>query len=237
MDAGVEGMMLSPGYSYDKAPDQQHFTGRESNQSMFRKILSNRDPRWQLQHVAAVPGIPDGQAQPGVHALGNARRTAFSAGRSPATCCRTAMPILIRNCSTPPNGRKYGYESGNPKCANCMLHSGYEASAVDYTFSFKGIFATMRAMLFSRYRDQEAARQVAAEKPKPTLVQIDAIAPRPTLTGIEGGGPARLTDGIEQAFDYRGDVTMTLGQRREASKATSSIASRRPIWRLHACVS
>jgi hopanoid biosynthesis associated radical SAM protein HpnH len=44
MDAGVEGMMLSPGYSYDKAPDQQHFVGREGNISMFRKILSNRDP-------------------------------------------------------------------------------------------------------------------------------------------------------------------------------------------------
>ena len=47
MDAGVEGMMISPGYSYDKAPDQQHFTGREQ-QAMFRKILSNRDPRWQF---------------------------------------------------------------------------------------------------------------------------------------------------------------------------------------------
>ena len=48
MNAGVEGMMISPGYSYDKAPDQQHFTGRERNIAMFRKILSNRDPRWQF---------------------------------------------------------------------------------------------------------------------------------------------------------------------------------------------
>src|SRR6202162_338983 len=28
MELGVEGMMLSPGYSYDKAPDQKHFLGR-----------------------------------------------------------------------------------------------------------------------------------------------------------------------------------------------------------------
>src|SRR5579862_1987042 len=48
MDAGVEGMMLSPGYSYDKAPDQQHFMGRERNISMFRKILSNRDRKWRF---------------------------------------------------------------------------------------------------------------------------------------------------------------------------------------------
>ena len=73
MDAGVEGMMISPGYSYDKAPDQQHFTGREGNQSMFRKLLSNRDPRLALQYVAAVPGVPHGQAQSALHALGHAR--------------------------------------------------------------------------------------------------------------------------------------------------------------------
>jgi hypothetical protein len=88
-----------------------------------------------------------------------------------------------------------------------MLHSGYEASAVDYTFTFKGIFATIRAML-SRYRDAEAARQLAAEKPKPALVQIDGIATRPTLTGTE---VAAAPSAIEQAFDYRGDVTVTLG--------------------------
>jgi hypothetical protein len=106
---------------------------------------------------------------------------------------------------------KYGYESGNPKCSSCMLHSGYEASAVDYTFSFRGIFATMRAMLFSGYRDGEAARQLAAEKPKSGLVQIDAIAPRPTIAGTEIAAPAQVAAGIEQAFDYRGDVTVTLG--------------------------
>jgi hypothetical protein len=92
-----------------------------------------------------------------------------------------------------------------------MLHSGYEASAVDYTFSFPGIFATVRAMLFSRYRDPEAARQVAAETPKPALVQIDAIAARPTLTGTQIAVADQLPDGIEQAFDYRGDVAVTLG--------------------------
>ena len=80
-----------------------------------------------------------------------------------------------------------------------------------YTFSPKGIFATIRAMLFSRYHDPEAARQVEAEKPKANLVQIDAIAPRPTLTGTQVAAPAQMATGIEQAFDYRGDVTVTLG--------------------------
>jgi hypothetical protein len=92
-----------------------------------------------------------------------------------------------------------------------MLHSGYEATAVNYTFTFRGVLAYVRAMLSSRYKDSEAAREVAAEKPKPALVQIDATATRPTLTGTEVAAPAHLANGIEQAFDYRGDVTVTLG--------------------------
>ena len=52
----------------------------------------------------------------------------------------------------------YGTESGNPKCANCMVHSGYEASAVNDTFgSVKGFLATVRATLFGgSYKDDAA---------------------------------------------------------------------------------
>src|SRR5437763_4015719 len=51
---------------------------------------------------------------------------------------------------------RYGTESGNPKCANCMVHSGYEASAVHDTFSsWKGFLATVKAT-FATYPDPEA---------------------------------------------------------------------------------
>ena len=50
----------------------------------------------------------------------------------------------------------YGTESGNPKCANCMVHSGYEPSAVNDTFgSLRGFASTVRAT-FSRYPDEDA---------------------------------------------------------------------------------
>src|SRR5450432_1796532 len=41
MELGVEGMMLSPGYSYDKAPDQEHFIQRNQTKELFTKILTN----------------------------------------------------------------------------------------------------------------------------------------------------------------------------------------------------
>jgi len=53
---------------------------------------------------------------------------------------------------------EYGTESGNPKCANCMVHSGYEATAVHDQFaSLKGFLATVRGQ-FAKYPDPEALR-------------------------------------------------------------------------------
>src|ERR1019366_4947224 len=86
---------------------------------------------------------------------------------------------------------KYGYEYGNGKCSNCMLHSGYEATAVDYTFSFRGIFATVRSMLFPRYPDAEELAQLAGENPKPLLVQIESVN-RASLQGVTLGADENL---------------------------------------------
>jgi Domain of unknown function (DUF3463) len=68
----------------------------------------------------------------------------------------------------------YGTESGNPACANCMVHSGYEASAVNATFSSLGGFlATVKATLFTSYRDEEALRMLEERvEPVHPLVQI-----------------------------------------------------------------
>jgi hypothetical protein len=48
MAMGVEGIVLSPGYSYDKAPDQNHFMGRARVRRLFRAILSNRKKSWKF---------------------------------------------------------------------------------------------------------------------------------------------------------------------------------------------
>jgi hypothetical protein len=73
---------------------------------------------------------------------------------------------------------KYGTESGNPKCANCMVHSGYEASAVDHTFSsWRGFLATVRATFSSKYEDDDALamldRPAAPAQAHAELVQLE----------------------------------------------------------------
>src|SRR5215510_2643723 len=48
MDLGVEGMMVSPGYSYSKAPDQEHFLRRQKTHELFRKMLEHPKRRWKF---------------------------------------------------------------------------------------------------------------------------------------------------------------------------------------------
>jgi hopanoid biosynthesis associated radical SAM protein HpnH len=209
MDAGVEGMMISPGYSYDKAPDQQHFAGREGNRSMFRAILSNRDSRWRFNmsplFLEFLMGKRDLQCTP----WGMPAYSIFG-WQKPCYLLQDGYTDTFQELLDSTDWSKYGFESGNAKCANCMLHSGYEASAVDYTFSWKGVFATVRAMLFSHYRYPDALRGSAAPKPPASLVQIDASAARPSLQGAGIAAADQLPAALEQAFDYRGDVTLTL---------------------------
>ncbi len=130
-----------------------------------------------LQHEPALPRVPDGQAASTLARPGACRPTTSSAGRSPATCCRTATPTLSKNCCATPSGNSYGTESGNPKCANCMVHSGYEASAVNDTFgSLSGFAATVRATLFDRYNDPDVDDDTPMTPRRSTgpLVQIGA---------------------------------------------------------------
>jgi hypothetical protein len=72
----------------------------------------------------------------------------------------------------------YGTESGNPKCANCMVHSGYEASAVDDTFSsLKGFLSTVRATMLSGKHKDAGALEALEERSAPVshvgLVQVN----------------------------------------------------------------
>ena len=94
----------------------------------------------------------------------------------------------------------YGTESGNPKCANCMVHSGYEASAVDHTFSsISGSDSPpQKHVLFGgTYENEEAKKALAEAGTGPHL----PIVPL-TMNGVKRERPSKpevknLTANIE----------------------------------------
>ena len=156
MELGVEGMMLSPGYSYDKAPDQKHFLGRARTRRLFRAILSNRKPGWQFNQsmlfLEFLMGKRDFKCTP----WGMPTYSIFG-WQKPCYLLQDGYAETFTELMETTEWSNYGTESGNPKCANCMVHSGYEASGVDYTFSsLKGLLATARATLFTSNKDDGA---------------------------------------------------------------------------------
>jgi len=177
MELGVEGMMLSPGYSYDKAPDQKHFLGRARIRRMFRAILSNRKPSWRFNMSPLFPEFLMGQRDFACTPWGMPTYNIFG-WQKPCYLLQDGYADTFAELMEATEWQNYGTESGNPKCANCMVHSGYEASAVDFGFgSLRGLLAMARASLFSSYKDEHALR-LLNEPVRPVhsynpLVQID----------------------------------------------------------------
>src|SRR3984957_3797696 len=177
-ELGVEGMMLSPGYSYDKAPDQQHFLGRSKTRDLFRKILSNRKKRWVFNQsplfLEFLMGRRDYECTP----WGMPTYNIFG-WQKPCYLLQDGYAKTFAELLSTTEWSNYGTESGNPACANCMVHSGYEASAVNDLFgSVSGMWQEVKARVFGEYADDSALR-LLDEPNQPghatgPLVQIDA---------------------------------------------------------------
>jgi len=177
MELGVEGMMLSPGYSYDKAPDQQHFLGRARTRKLFRAMLSNRKKTWRFNQSMLFLEFLMGKRQYQCTAWGMPTFNIFG-WQKPCYLLQDGYADTFKELIETTEWQSYGTESGNPRCANCMVHSGYEASAVNDTFgSFRGFVDTVKATLFNRYPDAAAARlldELASPEHAGPLVQIEA---------------------------------------------------------------
>ena len=170
MDLGVEGMMVSPGYAYDKAPDQTGFLKRKNTHELFEMILSNRKDgrrRWRFNQSALflefLMGKRDFECTPG----GNPTYNIFG-WQKPCYLLQEGYVDTFEELMRDTQWERYGRANGNPKCQNCMVHCGYEPSAVDYTFSgVGGIWANVKAILAPLYPDDGAARRLAEESKKP----------------------------------------------------------------------
>jgi hopanoid biosynthesis associated radical SAM protein HpnH len=178
MELGVEGMMLSPGYSYEKAPDQKHFLGRARTRRLFRAILSNRKKSWQFNQSKLFLEFLMGKRTYACTPWGMPTYNVFG-WQKPCYLLQDGYADTFQELMDSVEWKNYGTESGNPKCANCMVHSGYEASAVDHTFSgIGGLWATIKAGLSTTYADADAL-EMLNEPVKPVhafnpLVQIEA---------------------------------------------------------------
>ncbi|WP_181782898.1 adenosyl-hopene transferase HpnH [Pseudonocardia pini] len=135
-ELGVDLMQISPGYAYEKAPDQEHFLGVQQTRELFKKAFGDgRRKRWRLNHS---PVFLD-----------------FLEGKVDLDCTAWAIPSYSllgwqKPCYLLDDGHVKTYQElidgtdweafgrgKDERCANCMAHCGYEPSAV---------FATMGSL-------------------------------------------------------------------------------------------
>ena len=145
MELGVESMTISPGYSYEKAPDQTHFLKREQTKDLFTKLLSLPNKRWQFNQsplfLEFLKGSIDYQCTP----WGNPTYNVFGWQR-PCYLFSEGYAKTFKELMSETEWEHYG-TGRHEKCADCMVHCGYEASAVNDTFSsWQGLLRTIKAM-------------------------------------------------------------------------------------------
>jgi hopanoid biosynthesis associated radical SAM protein HpnH len=176
MDMGVEGIVLSPGYSYDKAPDQSHFMGRARSRRLFRAALSNRKASWKFNMSPLFLEFLMGDRSYECTPWGSPAFNIFGWQR-PCYLLQEGYASSFKELLETTKWESYGAASGNPKCANCMVSCGYEPSAVMDGFgSFKGFLGMVRGT-FNRYPDPKALKLLKESAPHaaPELVGATSL--------------------------------------------------------------
>jgi hopanoid biosynthesis associated radical SAM protein HpnH len=147
MALGVEGMMISPGYSYQKAPDQEHFLRRARTHDLFRAMLTSRKKSWKFNQSPLFLEFLQGRIDFDCTPWGNPTYNVFG-WQKPCYLLQEGYADSFAELMQETEWARYGRKSGNEKCADCMVHCGYEASSVDHAFtSVKGMARMAKAAL------------------------------------------------------------------------------------------
>lgn len=138
MDLGVESMMLSPGYSYSKAPDQEHFLETRKTQELFTEMLTDKKKRWSFNQsplfLQFLMGKRDYECTPWGMPLYN-----NFGWQKPCYLLQEGYAGSFKEMLETTKWENYGKKSGNEKCRDCMVHCGFETTAVNATFTLRGV--------------------------------------------------------------------------------------------------
>ncbi|MDX8392367.1 MAG: adenosyl-hopene transferase HpnH [Mariprofundaceae bacterium] len=134
-ELGIEGITMSPGFSYEHAPQQDVFLEHQASTQLFRnlfKLQRSRKRKWQFNHSSLFLDFLAGNQSYRCTAWGNPTRNVFGWQRP---CYLLADAGYAENFNELMETTRWDdYGTGrNPKCGNCMAHCGYEPTAVNDT--------------------------------------------------------------------------------------------------------
>jgi hopanoid biosynthesis associated radical SAM protein HpnH len=126
------GVSISPGYAYERAPDQEHFLNRRKTKELFRKVFSlGKGKNWNFVHSNLFLDFLAGNQTYRCTPWGMPTRNIFG-WQKPCYLLGEGYAKSFRELMETTDWASYGtgkYE----KCANCMAHCGYEPTAAQAT--------------------------------------------------------------------------------------------------------
>jgi hopanoid biosynthesis associated radical SAM protein HpnH len=175
-DLGVEGITVSPGYAYERAPDQEHFLNRQKTKRLFRHVFRlGKGRKWRFSHSTLFLDFLAGNQQYRCMPWGNPTRNVFGWQR-PCYLLGEGYAGSFKALMEETAWDRYG--TGNyEKCADCMAHCGYEATAVADTVAHP--LKALRAALGGVRMDGPMAPEIALDGARPAEfvhdVQVEKI--------------------------------------------------------------
>ncbi len=158
-ELAVDGITVSPGYSYEHAPRQDVFMGRRQSKELFRNIFKNKNgAEWPLSHSSLfldfICGNQDYQCTP----WSNPTRNIFGWQKPCYLMSDEGYADSFKELMETTSWENYG-TGLNPKCDNCMAHCGYEGTAAEDAFRHP-----LKALRVSR-RGPKITGEMVAERP------------------------------------------------------------------------
>ncbi len=146
MALGIEGMTIAPGFAYAEAADQEHFLVRQQTEHLLRQILQQRRRSWRFNQTPVYLEFLQGNYPLACTPWGNPTYNVFG-WQKPCYLVDEGHCDSFQQLLDTTEWESYGPASGNRHCRDCMMHCGYEPSAVSATLgSCRGMWATLRWM-------------------------------------------------------------------------------------------
>jgi hopanoid biosynthesis associated radical SAM protein HpnH len=162
-ETGV-GVSISPGYAYERAPDQEHFLNRRKTKELFRDVFARgKGKGWHFIHSPLFLDFLAGNQEYHCTPWGMPTRNIFG-WQKPCYLLGEGYVKTFKELMETTDWDAYGtgrYE----KCANCMAHCGYEPTAADAILS--NPFRGLRAALFGPRTEGPMAPEIPLASQRP----------------------------------------------------------------------
>ena len=176
------GVSISPGYAYERAPDQAHFLNRRKTKELFRQVFAlGKGKKWEFMHSGMFLDFLAGNQEAHCTPWGMPTRNVFG-WQKPCYLLGEGYVQSFKELMETTEWETYG-TGAYEKCANCMAHCGYEPTAADATLA--NPFKALKIALFGvktegpmapeiSLANQRPAQYVFAQQVEKTLTELNA---------------------------------------------------------------